>query len=548
TMTRTDREIEKHNLVYTSTPESVSFEYRDIGSYNVIGFMAEKYFAGYSAVTNRDITGGTTISTISQRQLHKVLTDDRTRRTVFVGSTLTLGEGYVLRVTDISTDRQIIIQLLKDGGEVDLDVVSEDDIYVYRKRVGTVNDLPVIAVHIRSIFFGAESSAVFTEGIFQLSESYITVNSGDRFGIMEVSEVSDTRIQMRNPSVFTLSQGSDLDVMGDIKFKVADDANSSVVRFYPYIMFDSGLAAANQLAIDAPSNPIERDTITITVTAGGTAVDGAEVSFSNTVIGETDSAGRINYTLTSSGSHNITATKLGYQSATKSIMVEEYVDIQLKFDLPAIIDQNIPVTIKVTAGEIVIEGANITLNGVEIGETDIRGELIYTFDISGTHNLGASKTDYISVLREINIRMPFSEYRALDINLSPPVIFEGGETLIRANITNIGTIGEDRQVELIINSTVVDNKSLFLEPGEVKEINFTHKVELPEGNYTVEILGQRDVLRVDKKETSLLLIGGILTGIGAILIYLFTSKKLTLVMVKEYIANLNAETIKEGLR
>ncbi|MCX9014112.1 MAG: S-layer protein domain-containing protein [Candidatus Methanoperedens sp.] len=547
-LTRSGRTIAEDALIYTSTPQPVGFEYSGFGSYNVIGFMAQKYFAGYTATTSVKITN-TPISTINSKQLHKVLTDDETRRTIYGGSTLTLNEGYVLKIKDVDVTggKTVLLSLLKDGNEIDTTAIAQGNTYVYQKKVGTVSDLPIIAVNIETVFVGAEANAAFVKGIFQLSESYTTVNNGDQFGIMKITDVSDTKIQMKNKNTVTLSAPSNIDVMGVIKFKVADD--SSVVRFYPYITIDSGVTAANQLTIDASARPTERETITIKVTAGsGTAVDGAEVSFDNTVIGTTNSAGKVNYTLTSSGLHNISATKLGYEAATKSITVDAYVETRLSIELPAIIDQGVPVTIKVTSGESTVAGASITLDSAAIGTTDIRGELNYSFDISGTHNLGASKTGYISVVREITIRMPFSEYKALDINLSPPVIFEGDETVIKANITNIGTKADSREVELIINGTVVDNKSLILEPGEVKEINFTREVELPMGNYTVEILGKTDVLRVEKKETSLLLIGGILTGIGAILIYLFTSKKLTIAMVKQSLANLNAETIKEGLR
>jgi S-layer protein (TIGR01567 family) len=548
TLKRTDRTVSENNFIYTSKPQSVSFEYSKFGSYNVIGFMAQKYFAGYIGSVSPIALSSIDISTINSKQLHKVLTDDETRRTIYGGSTLTLNEGYVLKIKDVDVTggKTVLLSLLKDGNEIDTTAIAQGNTYVYQKKVGTVSDLPIIAVNIETVFVGAEANAAFVKGIFQISESYTSVNQGDRYGIMEITAVDNTKIEMLNKNAVTLSAASNIDVMGAIKFKVADD---SIVRFYPYITIDSGVTAANQLTIDAPARPTERETITIKVTAGsGTAVEGAEVSFDNTVIGTTNSAGKVNYTLTSSGLHNISATKLGYEAATKSITVDAYVETRLSIELPAIIDQGVPVTIKVTSGENTVAGASITLDSAAIGTTDIRGELNYSFDVSGTHNLGASKTDYISVVREITIRMPFSEYKALDINLSPPVIFEGDETVIKANITNIGTKADSREVELIINGTVVDNKSLILEPGEVKEINFTREVELPMGNYTVEILGKTDVLRVEKKETSLLLIGGILTGIGAILIYLFTSKKLTIAMVKQSLANLNAETIKEGLR
>ncbi len=133
---------------------------------------------------------------------------------------------------------------------------------------------------------------------------------------MEITEVSDAGITMGNKDSFTLSPSSIVDVMGNIKFKVED---SSDLRFYPFVMADRSNAVANLLAIDAPTTPMVKDTITITVTSGGKAVMDASVRFDNAEIGTTDSTGKLYYTLTISGMHNISATKLGYITVLRTI-------------------------------------------------------------------------------------------------------------------------------------------------------------------------------------------------------------------------------------
>jgi hypothetical protein len=54
-----DRNIEEGDLKYITTAADIDFEYNDWDSYKVIGFMAEKYFAGYEAgnttITNENI-------------------------------------------------------------------------------------------------------------------------------------------------------------------------------------------------------------------------------------------------------------------------------------------------------------------------------------------------------------------------------------------------------------------------------------------------------------------------------------------------------------
>lgn len=529
-LTRSDRTISAKALIYNSTPQSVSFKEKRFGSYNVIGFMASKYFAGYTARSN--VTGGTVYNTIGSKQLHRVLADDNTQRAVYAGSTLTLNDGYVLKVRDVDiTGGQIVLlQLLKDGSEVDTTAIRAGNTYIYSKRVGSVTDLPIIAAHMETVFTGREANAVFVKGIFQISESYTSVNQGDRYAIMEVTAVSDANIEMKNPSSVSLSRAGTVDVMGSIKFKVAD---SSDVRFYPFILVNGSIASANQLAIDAPSAPSVRDTIIITITAGGTPVPGATVNFDNNEIGTTNSTGKLNYTLTRSGVHNITATKLGYEKAVKTIQVSEYVDNRLSIEIPAIIDQGVPVSIKVISNGTAIAGASVAFDNSGIGTTDAGGILNYTFNVGGTHNLGASKDKYVSVVREINIRLPFSEYKALDLSIVPGSVFTNEQALIRSNITNAGTKADTRDVELILNGSVVDNRSVALAPGEIKEINFTRQEALP-GNYTVELLGQKGLLEVKEEPLNFLLIGGIATGLGAIIIYLLTAKsKISLELLRQ---------------
>jgi hypothetical protein len=130
------RTINEGNLLYTTTPQEVSFGYSGFGSYDVIGFMADKYFAGYT--TNSTPPSPTTSvgvkSVLAQGQLHKVLIDDDTQRTISLGGTLTLQEGYVLKATDIDVNaRTMLISLLKDGSEVDSAPLSAGQTYVYTK-------------------------------------------------------------------------------------------------------------------------------------------------------------------------------------------------------------------------------------------------------------------------------------------------------------------------------------------------------------------------------------------------------------------------------
>lgn len=174
-----------------------------------------------------------------------------------------------------------------------------------------------------------------------------------------------------------------------------------------------------------------------------------------------------------------------------------------------------------------VEGANITLDNSVIGTTNEYGNFYYTFNISGKHNLSATKEKYISVVKEISI---ISKFEALDINIIPNEVYTSQEIIIKSNITNVGTEAATRTVELIINNTVVDNRLVTLAQGEVKEINFTRKAKRlispendnPPGSYIVEILEQKKILEVKEEPLNYLLIGGLAIGLMIIIIYLFS--------------------------
>ena len=525
-------------MIYSTTPEDVKFTYSNFGRYQVIGFMAEKYFAGYTAESVPSTLNPTTNvgekSVIDSGQLHKVLIDDDTKRTIAVGSTLALKDGYVLKAIDIDMGaRTMLLALLKDGVEVDEGTpVTAGQTYVYTKKVGGVSDLPIVIARFDSVFSGREVQAAFMRGLFQISETATTVKSGDKFGKMEVGSVSRNMIEMSNDGSIGLDKNKNEDLMGNIKLKVAD---SDTLRFY-FAVDVTPEMIANQLVIDAPAKAMAGDNITIRITAGGNAIDNASLSL-DTDLGNTNSNGTLVYTLpkTLKGMYNITATKLGYEKVVKAIEIEKYIDLRLSLDIPAKTPQFDPLTIKVTYNGSAMSGASVKFDNDVIGTTDSNGELNYTPQVSGTHAITASKSGYVAVSRDIDVIVPYSEFKALDINITPDVATPGLKLLIKANITNSGTKGDTLPVDLIINGTAVKNTTLTLGRGATKEINFTGnlkewmKEEVKPGNYTVEILGKSQLLPVKEEPLSLLFVGGaivLVTAIGGGVIYFLTSKNM----------------------
>jgi S-layer protein (TIGR01567 family) len=227
-----DRDIDEGDLEYVTSPIESDFEYSDWGSYQVIGFMAEKYFAGYSDDTNDDITDED-VSLISDGVLSKVLIDSDDDESVYSGSSLILEEGYEFNIQQVDVNGDsVLISLTKDGDEVDSDILSSDDTYVYEEDIGQADDVPIIVLHIDSVFSGTETNAVFIDGVFQISDDYTEVDDGDTYGIMEVTGVSDENIEMENEDSFDLDEGDIIEIMGKLNFIVADNSD---LRFAPFV-------------------------------------------------------------------------------------------------------------------------------------------------------------------------------------------------------------------------------------------------------------------------------------------------------------------------
>jgi hypothetical protein len=223
----------------------------------------------------------------------------------------------------------------------------------------------------------------------------------------------------------------------------------------------------------------------------------------------------------------------GYEKATQNIEIEKYVDYRLSLEAPSMSNQFETITIKVMYNGTAMSGANVNFDNTTVGTSDSNGEVTYQLQTSGTHSITASKTSYISVTRDIEIRAPYSEFKGLDINITPNPGFAGKPYLVKANITNIGTMSGSMQVDLVVNGTAVDNKTITLGAKEKVEINFT-RIEPIAGNVTVEVMGQSILFEAKENPTNYLLIGAIITGIGAVIIYTLTSKGLlSLEILKE---------------
>jgi len=229
-----DRTIDAGNLTYRAEVFDANFDYIGWGCYEAINFMAERYFAGYDSDSVNNMITADDISILSKDVLTRVLIDEDANRTIAVGELIKLKDGYELKLVQLDINgNQAQIELLRNGMRVDTDIVNVPDTYVYRKDLGWLDDIPIIAAHIDSIYVGTDINVMEIDGIFQISDECISVGAGDTFGEMEIASASASGIRMANYDSIELGAGRTIDLMGAIKFVVAEN---ETLRFAPAVV------------------------------------------------------------------------------------------------------------------------------------------------------------------------------------------------------------------------------------------------------------------------------------------------------------------------
>lgn len=238
-----------YGVVYTTAACQSAFSRSDFGSYNVIGFLGEKYFAGYVNDTGLDqwmqipLLRSDDPNSLDKGQMQKILMDDSTEVVVTQDKPLELQEGYQLDLNTIdSKSSRVDLELRKDGVVVDTssaypskdDATYSDKTYTYKKDLAGQKGLVTIAVYIKNAYNDTETSAITVNGIWQISDESTSIKSGAEFGKMSVGKVDGTSgiITMNNAGhLISLQKNSDVSLMGDIYLRTVD---SDALRLYLY--------------------------------------------------------------------------------------------------------------------------------------------------------------------------------------------------------------------------------------------------------------------------------------------------------------------------
>jgi S-layer protein (TIGR01567 family) len=215
------------DAVYGTSAQKTRFEHGEWGLYRVLSFLGEIYFVGYS----EDCIISPSWSSLGEDgALSKILIDSDSRETVSGDQDLLLEEGYKLRFSD--SEEGVKVALYKGSAILNTATINPPETYVYAVPVGDRN-ITLIAVHVTGSVKLKPSSYYTIKGMFQISENFIDIEPGSKYGMMEVSSISGDGISMTNFQEIDLSPNSDVDLMDGIRLKTADSSDLTN-RLYIY--------------------------------------------------------------------------------------------------------------------------------------------------------------------------------------------------------------------------------------------------------------------------------------------------------------------------
>ncbi len=272
TISEGDKLLEPDGVTYTSTAQANEFEFEEWGTYNVIGFFADKYFAGYIDDPNVEenvlFDESEDENVLADEQLLKILMDNDDERTVTSGTPLAMEEGYELSIQSIDIDgNKVYLELSKDGAVVDSKVISpsadnagmKDKTYYYKKDIGDSKDVVIVAAHFKNAFRGADQNLATVDGLWQLSDTPQDVSENEEYDKMTIQTVTANTITMNNEdNDITLSKNKDISLMPGVSIKTADDDE---LRYYIYkeaTIEGEEEVAEEEPAVVAPVNATEK--------------------------------------------------------------------------------------------------------------------------------------------------------------------------------------------------------------------------------------------------------------------------------------------------
>lgn len=217
------RAAEQGHIIYTSSAWSSDFEFKPWGKYQSVAFLGKRYFAGYPDSPFTD-----TKSALEKGELREILIDDKNTHILNYSHPLSLLDGYILAVKEISaSDGKVNFVLVKGNTPVDIGVVAIGGTYAFKNN----DELPLILIHVSNALGGDKSRTVQVDGVFQLSDvPVVRMKDGDKLGNMELVDLTDKEIVLKTDKDLSLTQDTVVPLTDQLMITVVNETN---LFYYP---------------------------------------------------------------------------------------------------------------------------------------------------------------------------------------------------------------------------------------------------------------------------------------------------------------------------
>ncbi|WP_236622715.1 S-layer protein domain-containing protein [Methanococcoides methylutens] len=195
--------IDKKELIYSTQTYSKKFKLSAktdataLSTYSVIPLFGKRYIA-----VNDDASKMTTLVTEQGGGAEKQLKE---------GESWELGKGYSLKVDQLDADAgKAFVILYKDGNELDSDILDmdgtdDDRAFIVKENIAGMEDVVYFATYLENTFKGtSESFAIIKYTWLMDKDNIISIEEGDKFGLLKCREVSENCINMSNDAVIHL--------------------------------------------------------------------------------------------------------------------------------------------------------------------------------------------------------------------------------------------------------------------------------------------------------------------------------------------------------
>ena len=237
-LSESQRVINRDNLVYSSTKRVVPYKiYTETGLavWNGLDAYGSRvisggYYAKVGWLGKPYVAANGQAFKLSEIILEQNSTD---LKNLNVNETWNLGKDYNLTLIALDKNaRQALFNLSNKSGIISEFIVEEGNSNTVWRNLADESDAPFFVTYMDNI----SENSVRLKYTWMISDNVTIINSGDRFGIMEVRSYNSDGFSLSNENPITLLRGSTVNLLEGFDLVVNDNP---LLEYYPRMLLTS---------------------------------------------------------------------------------------------------------------------------------------------------------------------------------------------------------------------------------------------------------------------------------------------------------------------